>query len=70
MKGGENDSVTYCSGQFEYSELNGRLRPSQAEALCNADPVCGAFTYKVILIRKYTLIYVKVHVAFPASYCG
>ncbi len=60
-------SVTLFSGQFEYPDLNGRLRPSQAETLCNADPGCGAFTYKVrffyefspftFSIAKYVLVF-------------
>jgi hypothetical protein len=35
------------TGQYEYPDLNGRMRPSEAAAICDADPVCGAFTYKV-----------------------
>ena len=52
------------SGQFEYSRFNGRLRPSHAETLCNEDPVCGAFTYKVCMYQRKICFFSSVYFDF------
>ena len=34
-------------GQFEYAALNGWMTPREGKDLCDKDPQCGGFTYKV-----------------------
>ena len=34
-------------GHFEYSYLNGWMTPGKAQNICENDPKCGGFTYKV-----------------------
>ena len=34
-------------GQFEFPELNGWMTPGQGQQLCDRQPQCGGFTYKV-----------------------
>ena len=34
-------------GQFEYPALNGWMTPGRAKEICDQDPACGGFTYKV-----------------------
>ena len=63
--GVENKKVNFnLSGQFEYSRFNGRLRPSHAETLCNEDPVCGAFTYKVCMYQRKISFFSSVYFDF------
>ena len=38
-------------GQYEYSALNGWMTPAEAKDLCEKDPQCGGFTYKVWKIK-------------------
>ena len=42
-------------GKYEYSHINGRMRPAEATLLCEADLQCGGFTFQGTL--TYQIVY-------------
>ena len=41
--------------EFDYADLNGIMRPSEAANVCENDPICAGFTYRGLRFHNVSL---------------